>query len=270
MLTDSEFNRIVTYVKKFCGIDLSKKRVLVKGRLESYILRNGYGSFDEYMNKVEHEGKGSGEAEKLINVLTTNHTYFMRESIHFEYMTKVVLPYLQRKEAARKDLRIWSGASSTGEEPYTIAMNLMEYFGLQKSSWDTRVLATDISTQVLEHAVRGVYLKEDVAPLPEKWKRRFFRSISADECMVTDELKAQLFFRKFNLMDPLPFRKKFHIVFLRNVMIYFEDDVKYRLVSKIYDHMEPGGYFFIGTTESLDKEKTQFQYVQPSIYRKRE
>lgn len=269
MLTDSEFNRIVTYVKQHYGIDLKNKRTLVKGRLEPYILRSGYGSFDEFMNKVEQNAQGD-EAEKLINVLTTNHTYFWREPIHFEYMTKVVLPYLQKKLDKSKDLRIWCGASSTGEEPYTIGMILLDYFGLQRSAWDTRVLATDISTRVLEHAVRGVYLKEAVDPLPAKWKQHFFRPVSADEYMVTDELKNELIFRRLNLMDPLPFRKKLHVVFLRNVMIYFQDDVKYRLVSRIYDQMEPGGYLFIGTTESLEKDKIQFQYVQPSIYRKKE
>lgn len=269
MLTDSEFLRIVTYVRQHYGIDLRNKRTLVKGRLESYILRSGFGSFDEFMNKVEQNAQGD-EAEKLINVLTTNHTYFWREPIQFEYMTKVVLPYLQKKLDQSKDLRIWCGASSTGEEPYTIGMILLDYFGLQKSAWDTRVLATDISTRVLEHAVRGVYLKEAVDSLPAKWKRRFFRPVSEDEYMVTDELKNELIFRRLNLMDPLPFRKKLHVVFLRNVMIYFQDDVKYRLVSRIYDQMEPGGYLFIGTTESLVKDKIQFRYVQPSIYRKQE
>lgn len=269
MLKDSEFKRIVIYVKQHYGIDLSQKKTLVNGRLESYILRSGYNSFDEFMNKVEQNIQGD-EAEKLINVLTTNHTFFWREPIHFEYMAKIVLPYWERKLDRSKDLRIWCGASSTGEEPYTIAMVLLDYFGLHKAAWDTRVLATDISTRVLEHAVRGVYLKEAVAPLPEKWKRSYFHSISEDECMATDKLKAELIFRRLNLMDPLPFRKKLHVVFLRNVMIYFQDDVKYRLVSRIYDQMEPGGYLFIGTTESLDKDKIQFQYVQPSVYRKRE
>lgn len=269
MLTDSEFNRIVTYVTQHYGIDLRTKRTLIKAQLESYILRKGFRNFDEFMNKVELNMLGN-EAEKLVNALTTNHTYFWREPVHFEYMTRVVLPYFEKKLEKTKDLRIWCGASSTGEEPYTIGMTLLDYFGLQRSAWDTRVLATDISTDVLESAVRGVYSKEAVAPLPDKWKQLFFRSISADECEVTDELRDELIFRRFNLMDPLPFRQKLHIVFLRNVMIYFQDDVKYRLVNRIYEQLEPGGYLFIGTTEALVKDKVQFRYVQPSIYRKEE
>lgn len=270
MLSDSEFNRVVVYVKKNFGIDLSQKRVLVNGRLETHFLRNGYDSFDEFMSKVEKEPEGT-EGRNIVNVLTTNHTYFMRESVHFDYLRRVVLPYLRVKEAGSKDLRIWSGASSTGEEPYTLAMLLMDYFGLEHKSWDTRVLATDISTKVLQHAVEGVYLREQIDPLPENWKRRFFECKGGgEEYHAKPELKSQVLFRRFNLMDPLPFRKKLHVVFLRNVMIYFQDDVKYSLVNRIYDQMEPGGYFFIGTTESLDKSKMRFQYVQPSIYRKKE
>ncbi len=267
MITDSEFHRIVAYMQKNYGIDLSQKRVLVGGRLENYLVRNGYASYDEYMEKVE-KNPGGVEATDIVNVLTTNHTYFMRESSHFDYMQKVVLPWAKAKAANTKDLRIWCAASSTGEEPYTLAMVLMDYFGLEHSLWDTKVLATDISTRVLEHAARGIYLTEDVAPLPPKWKQRYFKQISDEEYQVKDVLRKELIFRQFNLMNPLPFKKKFHIVFLRNVMIYFPNETKLQLVQRIYDCMEPGGYLFIGTTESLDSHKIKFQYVQPSIYRK--
>lgn len=269
MLKDSEFNRIIAYVKSNYGIDLSQKRVLVDGRLRPYLLRNGYDTVDEFLAKIRSNPQGE-EAKNLINVLTTNHTYFMRESGHFDYLTRVVLPYWKARLTATKDFRIWSAASSTGEEPYTLAMVLMDYFGLEHKAWDTKVLATDISTKVLEHAVNGVYLKEQIDPLPEKWKRRFFKQVGTEEFRAIDELRQQVIFRRFNLMNQFPFKKRFHVVFLRNVMIYFQDDVKYNLVDKVYNHMEPGGYLFIGTTESLDKGKMRFQYVQPSIYRKAE
>ena len=193
----------------------------------------------------------------------------MRESSHFDYMRRVVLPWAKETAGSEKDLRIWSGASSTGEEPYALAMVLLDYFGIERSQWDTRLLATDVSTRVLEHASRGIYLKEEIAPLPTHWKQRYFKQISAEEFKVKDELRKQVIFRKFNLMNPFPFKRKFHVVFLRNVMIYFQDDTKYELVQKIYDYMEDGGYLFIGTTESLDRDKTKFTYVQPSIYRKK-
>ncbi len=269
MITDKEFEKIVLYVKARYGIDLSQKRVLVNGRLETYFFRNGYDNFADFMAKVESEPQGEA-AKGLINVLTTNHTYFMRESVHFDYFMKVVLPYLKVKEADNRDLRIWSGASSTGEEPYTIAMILMDFFGLDHPLWDTKVLATDISTEVLNHAIKGIYLEEDIKPLPDRWKRRFFKSLGNGQFEVRDELKKEVIYRQFNLMNQFPFKRKFHVVFLRNVMIYFPDDVKYPLVNKIYEFTEPGGYLFIGTTESLDKTKMPFKYVQPSIYRKEE
>lgn len=267
MITDSEFNHIVTYMHNHFGIDLSKKRVLVGGRLENYLVRNGYENYAEYMAQVEKNPKGQ-EATDLVNVLTTNHTYFMRESAHFEYMRQVALPWAKQKAAREKDLRIWCGASSTGEEPYTLAMVIIDFFGIEHKMWDTKVLATDISTRVLEHATKGIYLKEEIEPLPVNWKRRFFKQIDAEQFKVKDELKKEVLFRQFNLMNPFPFRKKFHIVFLRNVMIYFQDETKYQLIKKIYDFMEPGGYLFIGSTENLDRKKMQFNYIQPSIYRK--
>ena len=267
MITDSEFQRIVTYVKNNYGIDLSQKRVLVGGRLENYLVRNGYANYDEYMAKVEKNPKGS-EATDLVNILTTNHTYFMRESEHFEFMKNVALPWAKAKAMGTKDLRIWCGASSTGEEPYTLAMVIQDFLGIEHTAWDSRLLATDISKKVLEHAMKGVYLKEHIDPLPENWKRHYFKQISTEEFKVKDELKKEVIFRQFNLMDPLPFKKKFHIVFLRNVMIYFQDDTKYQLIQRIYDHMEPGGYLFIGLTERLDRHMMKFNYVQPSIYRK--
>lgn len=267
MITDSEFLRIVTYVKKNFGIDLSQKRVLVGGRLENYLVRNGYANYNEFMEKVEKNPKGS-EATDLVNILTTNHTYFMRESEHFDFMKNVALPWAKSKAMSTKDLRVWCGASSTGEEPYTLAMIIKDFFGVEKAAWDTRILATDISMKVLTHASRGVYLREDVEPLPVNWKRHYFKQISQEEFRVKDELKKEVIFKQFNLMDPITFKKRFHIVFLRNVMIYFQDDTKYQLIQRIYDHMEPGGYLFIGLTERLDRQMVKFNYVQPSIYRK--
>ena len=267
MITDGEFQRIVTYVKRHYGIDLSQKKVLVGGRLENYLVRNGYANYNEFMAKVERDPHGS-EATDMVNILTTNHTYFMRESEHFEFMKNVALPWAKSETMDTRDLRVWCGASSTGEEPYTLAMIINDFFGVNHSGWDTRLLATDISMRVLEHASKGVYLKEDIEPLPASWKRQYFKQISQDEFEVKEELKKQVIFKQFNLMDPINFKKRFHIVFLRNVMIYFQDDIKYPLIERVYDHMEPGGYLFIGLTERLERQMVKFNYVQPSIYRK--
>ncbi len=267
MITEQEFHRITVFVKQKYGIDLAGKQVLVNGRMENYLLRNGYSGYDEYMAKVEKNPKGE-EARNLINVLTTNHTYFMREFEHMDYLRKLILPQIKVKEAAKKDIRIWSAASSTGEEPYTIAMVLKDFFGLDHKFWDTRVLATDLSTRVLEVAQRGKYLKEQIDPLPDNWKRRYFKRLNELEFQALPELKKEVIFRQFNLMNPFPFHKKFHVVFMRNVMIYFDEATKLELLKKVYNYLEPGGYLFVGTTESIDRKGTGFQYIEPSIYRK--
>ena len=221
------------------------------------------------MAKVEKNPKGS-EATDLVNILTTNHTYFMRESEHFDFMKNVALPWAKAKAMNTKDLRIWCGASSTGEEPYMIAMVLADFFGVEKEKWDTKVLATDISTKALKQAMAGIYSAEQMKKIPEQWRRHFFKSIPGGQFQVKDELKKEVIFRQFNLMDPFPFKKKMHVVFLRNVMIYFDEPTKQEVVQKVYNSLVPGGYLFIGTTETIDRGTTPFQIVQPSIFRKRE
>ena len=267
MIKEEEFIRIATHMKQRYGIDLAQKKVIVNGRLENYIRRGGWGSFDEFMNVVEHDKSGTQE-KMLVNFLTTNHTYFMREFEHFDFFKSEVLPWLKSKESRNKDLRIWCGAASSGEEPYMIAMVLADFFGLEHDQWDTKVLATDISTKVLQKAIMGIYTAEQLQSVPEQWKRHFFHAISPGQYQVSDELKKEVIFRQFNLMDPFPFKRKMHTIFLRNVMIYFDEKTKRELVKKVYDALEPGGYFFIGTTETLDRSSTPFRIIQPSIFRK--
>lgn len=268
MIKDEEFQRITVFMKQRYGIDLAQKKVIVNGRLENYIKRGGWHSFDEFMNAVEQDKTGAQE-KMLVNFLTTNHTYFMREFEHFDYFKTVVLPWMKQKETARKDLRIWCGAASSGEEPYMIAMVLADFFGMEKNQWDTKVLATDISTKVLQKALAGVYTADQLKSVPEHWKKKFFTSLAGGaQYQVVPDLKKEVIFRQFNLMDPFPFRKKMHTIFLRNVMIYFDEKTKRELVKKVYDALEPGGYFFIGTTETIDRNSTPFQIIQPSIFRK--
>ena len=267
MITNEEFQRIVNYVKSNYGIDLQHKKTLITGRLDNYMNRNGYSSYSQFMSKVEKNPNGS-VVRDLIDNLTTNHTYFMREAEHFKFLKDIVLPEVKRSLGTTKDLRTWCAAASTGEEAYTLAMIYKDFFALEDDKWDTTILATDISTRVLQYATEGKYLREQTEPLPDIWRRRYFRNINAEECVVSDELKKEVVFKKFNLMDPLPFKKRLHIVFIRNVMIYFDDETKNELVNRIYDMLVPGGYMFIGTTESIDRAKTKFNYVRPSVYRK--
>lgn len=267
MISQQEFERIVVYMKRKSGINLSDKKVLIQGRLDNYMQRNGYKSYNEFMDIVEKYPTGP-EAETLMNTLTTNHTYFWREYEQFLYLKKSVFPELKEKTQNTHDWRIWCAASSSGEEPYTLAMLCMDYLGLEHNKWDTKILATDIDTSVLEKAVKGIYSKDSVENLPEHYVRRFFKQINDKQYMVKDELKREVLFRQFNLMSTLPFRKPLHIVFIRNVMIYFDEKTKQKLLDNIYEVLEPGGYLFIGSTESITQTNTKFRYVQPSIYRK--
>ena len=147
-------------------------------------------------------------------------------------------------------------------------MVIRDFFGMEFKNWDATILATDISRKALAKAAEATYEVDQVAGLPESWLKQYFTKSENGKISLKNDIKSQVLFRYFNLMEDFPFKKKFNVVFLRNVMIYFEDNTKYQLIEKIYNHMEPGGYLFIGTTESLDREKTKFQYVDPSIYRK--
>ncbi len=268
MITDAEFLRIVRLLKAGYGIDMTDKKVIVNGRLENFIWHHGYHNFTEFIDAVETDPTGSLET-KLVDMLTTNHTFFMREAEHFEYMKNVVIPWIKEREADTLDMRIWCGAASSGEEPYTIAMLLMDAMGLENRSWDTTVLATDIDEEVLSKAIAGIYDEERIAALPESWVRRYFKRIpSSGKYEATKELKDHVLFRKFNLMRPFPFRKPMHVIFMRNVMIYFDEPTKAELIHKIYDALVPGGYLFVGRTETLARTNKEFEMIQPSIFRR--
>ncbi len=266
-MTEKEFNRLVEFLESKYGINLAAKKAIVQGRLDNYLARNGFSNYNDYLNAVESDRTGH-ELQNMLNILTTNHTYFWREPDHFVFLRDVILPWACKKEQNTHNLRIWSGASSSGEEPYTIAMVVKDFLGLNYSNWDSTLLATDLSSEVLHYAMKGVYLKEKIEVLPPTWQRANFKRIDDYNYRVSDELRKHVMFRQFNLMNDFPFRSKMHCVFLRNVMIYFSEDTKRTLVNKIYNVMEPGGYFIIGNTESIDKDATRFEYVRPSIFRK--
>ncbi len=267
-MTDEEFIRIKTYLKMKYGIDMKGKKAIVEGRLDNYLRINGWTSYSQFMNDVESDKTGKLE-KQLVNSLSTNHTYFMREAEHFEFLRREILPYLRRKESRIKDLRVWCAASSSGEEAYTLAMIMLDFFGLEHNNWNTQILATDVSTDALRIAVNGVYTSEQIEPIPDNWKRRFFRRVDeTDDYIVSDELKNEVLFRKFNLMEDFPFRRKMHVIFLRNVMIYFDEPTKNKLLHKIYDCLEPGGYLFLGRTETLNRQDIPFNLVMPSVFRK--
>jgi len=266
-ITDAEFKQLIVYIKSNYGINLTQKRNLIEGRLSNMLIEKGFTNFSDYLNYIFSDATKS-EITTLVNKITTNHTFFMREREHFDYFEKIVLPYLETT-VKRKDLRIWSAGCSTGEEPYTLAMIIAEYFGSNRIAWDTKVLASDISVNVLEIAERGIYPLEALDVMPKMWKSKYFKTIDKMNYQVLDQIKQEVVFRIFNLMDEtFPFKQQFHTIFCRNVMIYFDHDTKMKLIQKFYDMTEPGGYLFIGHSESIGRYETSYKYVMPAVYRK--
>ena len=266
-IKQEEFERLVDYMRDHYGVNLEKKKALVEGRLWSVINQKGFDSLDGYLRHVAADASGA-EAGTLVTRLTTNYTYFMREDQHYKFLAEQALPPLIAG-LRDKDLRIWSAGCSSGEEPYTIAMVIDALLGPAKTAWDAGILATDISPQMLRRANNAIYGEEQVKLLPPEWIGKYFIREGPDQYRVTEAIRREVTLRPFNLMrKDLPFKKKFHIIFCRNVMIYFDKPTRNALVSRFYDALAPGGYFFIGMSETLTKGETPFHVVQPSIYQK--
>ena len=266
-ISDRDFTRLTEYLRDHYGINLTKKRVLIEGRLNHYLVRNGYDSYTSYLDAVFADSTGA-EFTNIINFLTTNYSFFMREWDHFEFYKNRILPELKSR-VKDYDLRLWSAGCSTGEEAYTLAMVTNDYFGEEASRWDKRILATDISQKVLNFATAGIYGAEAVEPLPKTWKLTHFNKLPEGRLQAKDSLKQEVLFRPFNLMEKVfPFKKQFHVIFCRNVMIYFDAKTKVELVNRFYDVLAPGGYLIVGQSESLDRSATKLSYVMPSIYHK--
>lgn len=267
-ITDKEFYQLSALIKANYGINLKEeKRALVTGRLHNVLTQFNFKSFSEYYEYLVSDKTGAA-AITLINKITTNHTFFMREEDHFIYFKDKILPMLVNSDKSR-DLRIWSAGCSSGEEPYTLAIIINEFLGINKPLWDTKILATDISSRVLETAISGIYENERLAVLPYNWRVNYFRRLDDNSSVLVDAIRHEVIYRKLNLMDEVfPFKRKFHVIFCRNVMIYFDNQTKNKLVNKFYNVLEPGGYLFIGHSESLNREETRFKYVIPAVYRK--
>lgn len=265
-LKDEDFDRLVRYIYNNYGIVLSNKRILVEGRLANIVSSKGFSDYSSYVNSMFSD-PSSKELALLINKLTTNHTFFMREPKHFEYVKSVILPHL---ESTSKDheVRIWSAACSTGEEPYTLAMIIDEYFGIRKAGWDLRILATDIDTDVLEKGAKAIYSEDSVKSLPERWIKNYFIKLPDGNYQVCDKIRKEVVFKQFNLMDKIIYKKPYDLILCRNVMIYFDVKTKDSLIERFYDVSKNGAYLFIGHAENISKT-TRYSYVQPAIYHKK-
>ncbi len=263
-IADNDFQRLVKFVQGKYGIDLHQKRQLIVSRLGSTVKGKGFSSYKEYVDYMLSKST-SEDINHLLSKLTTNYTYFMREMGAFDYFRQKILPDLVRKHQRDRCLSIWSAGCSSGEEPYNISMYIMDYLGPQAGNWDTRLLATDLSMDALGKAQAGIYELPDT--LPQEWKRKYFVSAGGTRFKVAPRIRENVIFRQFNLMEPIQFKRKFDVIFCRNVMIYFDQETKKALAQRFYDATVPGGHLIISMSENLTPD-TKYRCVGPSIFQK--
>jgi len=276
-LSDDEFHKISKIIYQETRIIMGDhKKALVTSRLSKRIKALNVHSFTNYINYLSSAG-GNEELVNFVNSVTTNKTDFFRENKHFEYMKSTFLPNWEKlyKEGKAKNLRIWSAACSSGEEPYSILMTLHEYFGNRFNDYDIKVLATDIDTNVLAHGDKGIYKEEVVLPIDNNLlKKYFFRSklvnaMDERKYKVKDILKKNVYYRSLNFKDDdYDIHSEFDLIFCRNVIIYFDKEFQKHLFCKLYGYMKSESFIFIGHSETLFNLSDKFEYVASNIYKK--
>jgi chemotaxis protein methyltransferase CheR len=270
-MSDQDFKEICSLTHRLTGIHLNEgKRELVTARLGKRIRKLGLKSMGDYITLVR-EQKTQDELTSMLDALTTNLTSFWRESQHFEYLTNALLPrWLEHAKQKRElRMRVWSAGCSTGEEPYGAAMLLLDE--LEQHKIDIKVLATDLSTKVLETAKAGFYDIERIKHVPDEISSKYFvpeKSNGKSGYRVHPRVRSIVSFSRLNLMDSWPMKGQFDFIFCRNVMIYFDKPTQQTLVSRYYEILRSGGVLFVGHSESLAGINHKFRHLQPTIYEK--
>lgn len=274
VLNDNELKRISNFIGKTVGIQLpNAKRTLVEGRLRKRLRILEFDDFKSYLDYTLKSADGELEKLQLIDVITTNKTDFYREAEHFNYLVNTAIDNVEhnRKKASRREINIWSAGCSTGEEAYTLSIELNE-LAARKDDIVFNILATDISHSCLSKASRGVYTERQVQPIPIELRKKYLlRSRRAGEALVKmgPELRHRIAFERLNLMaDKFSLPDKMDVIFCRNVMIYFNNQLREELVAKFEESLFNGGYLFVGHSESLNGIKTTLKQVAPMIYQK--
>ncbi len=271
-ISEADFQRVAQAVYAHCGINLTAaKKQLVSARLAKRVRQTDTGSYGQYLDNVLSAPE-SDEFTTFIDSLSTNLTSFFRENEHFIYLREKLLPRLiAERSGGKRFIRAWSAGCSTGEEPYTIAISLLETIP-QAQSWDTKLLATDLSTRVLAKATAGVYDSERLESVSPQLKGKYFeprRLPTGEEAFaIRPAVRNLISFRYLNLMEAWPFNGPFDFIFCRNVMIYFDKPTQERLVNRYYECLRPGGVLFTGHSESLTWTKHGFKFAQATIYQK--
>jgi chemotaxis protein methyltransferase CheR len=273
-LSDREFSIFSTFIYDLAGIKMPPaKKIMLEARLQKRLKALGIPTFKEYGDYVfSQEGRDS-EMVHLIDVVTTNKTDFFREPGHFDFMVKTALPNIlkARGGASREPVRIWSAGCSTGEEPYTLAMVLSE-FASERPNFQAAITASDICTQVLQTAKTGIYPEDRTDPIPLNLKKKYLmrsREKTKSLVRISPSLRSLVTFRRINFMDnDLGISEKMDIIFCRNVVIYFDKPTQQTLMRKFHKQLKPGGYLFIGHSESLNGLDVDFKPVASTVYRK--
>jgi chemotaxis protein methyltransferase CheR len=264
--TVDDFSVLRKLSNSHSGIQVPDERFdMFYSRLSKRVRRLGLNDFSEYCEYLRDNHED--EFTEFINAITTNLTSFFREKHHFDYLRDTVIPELLKRNAATKEIRIWSAGCSTGEEPYSIAMTLLENV---PAGWDVKILATDLDTQVLQTASEGIYTQDRVAELPIDILRRWFmksRSLP-DQVKVKPELQSIIQFNQLNLMTEWPMKTPFDVIFCRNVLIYFDRETKAALAKRYAKLLVSKSWLFIGHSESLNQLSSEFELVATTSYRK--
>ena len=272
-LSESDFQAFSSFIYSEYGIKMPPiKRIMLQGRLLKRIRELNMKSYTVYKNYFFSKEGQEKELYNFLNVITTNKTDFFREPVHFDYLTSDVLPNFIRKRPGNL-FKVWSAGCSSGEEPYTISVVLNEY-KRQFPSFVFSITGTDISNQVLERAIRGVYAESKIDFIPLDLKKKYFLKSKDREnptVRVRPELQANLNFKHLNLMDSAyEMKETFSVIFCRNVLIYFDRATQEKVINKLCQFLEPGGYFFIGHSESLSGMNVPLMHVKPTIFQKAE
>jgi len=273
-LRDREFQRFSNLIYESVGIKMPPaKKTMLESRLQKRLKALGIASFEEYCNYVFTLEGRSVELIHLIDVVTTNKTDFFREPAHFDFLVKSALPGIlkSREDGARNPVRIWSAGCSTGEEPYTLAMVLAE-FAADRPGFQAAITASDICTQVLQTAKAAIYPEERTDPIPLNLKKKYLlrsREKSKSLVRICPQLRSLVSFRRINFMDDdFGVAEKMDIIFCRNVVIYFDKPTQQTLMQKFHRQLRPGGYLFLGHSESLSGLDVDFTSVGSTVYRK--
>jgi chemotaxis protein methyltransferase CheR len=271
-LSDLEFSRFQALIERETGIHLIReKRDLLMGRLGKRVRELGLGSYAEYYRLVCEEAAGRDERQRMIDLVSTNETRFFREPQHFEFVARTLERWRAESDAGRrpKRVRAWSAACSTGEEPYSLAMELRARLP-EAEGWQIEVVASDVSTRVLDRARDAVYPAERADEVPLEYRRSYMlRGVASQQgrVKVAPELRRIVQFVQVNLNDEAyPVAGPFDLIFCRNVFIYFETTTKTRAVERLLRHLAPTGYLFLGRSETLHGVTTRVRNVEPSIY----